>query len=375
MIRIFLYLLLVIALGALYILSETEGWFIRELPDTQERIAHSPNFDPQTGKAKNIENTTQLFSVAKGDQQKRSAFRIMYELFFNPDKPQRIPVVSGSLKNLPTEDCVVWLGHSSLLLRLNGKTILIDPLLENEAASPISWINTPFNGTDVFAIQDLPQEIDLLLITHDHYDHLGKKTIQKMARHKNIHRAIAPLGVGKYLHHYGIHQDKITQVDWGDEVVIDDDLKIDVLTTRHFSGRGMTNKNKTLWASYLLHDGKRKIYIGGDSGYGAHFKAIGKRYQKIDLAFLENGQYDAGWREIHMFPEQTFQAALDLNTAVLMPIHNSKYKISYHAWDAPMKDLKKIVQKQSNPMQIITPKIGEIVPLQGEYISEAWWEK
>lgn len=367
-----LYFFIIIVCLAFYLLCETEGFFVSELPDTQEKIAKSPNFNAN-GKAKNIEETTELFSIESGDREKRSAFRIMYELFLNPDKPKHIPVVSGSIKLAPDEDFVLWYGHSSYLLHLGGKNILIDPLIGKEAASPVPFINTPFNGTEILTIDDIPQNIDLLLITHDHYDHLAKNTLKKIAKHKNVHQAIAPLGVGKYLKHYGIQN--ITQVDWGDMVKINEIFSIDVHTSRHFSGRGMFNKNKSLWASYLLHYNDKKIYIGGDSGYGKHFKEIGEKYQKIDLAFLENGQYDAGWREIHMFPQQTFQAALDLKAVALFPVHNSKYKISYHAWNAPMKDLWEIYQKNPQALHLITPKIGEIVTLHKEYPTHNWWEE
>ena len=369
-----MYFLLCVLLIALYLLCETEGWLVRELPDTQDKIAHSPNFDRATGRFKNIEATTELFSIENGDKEKRSTARIMYELFLNPDKPKSVPVVSGSLKTAPDTDFVLWYGHSSYLLHLGGKNILIDPLLDNEAASPVPFINTPFKGTGVFSLDDIPQTIDLLLITHDHYDHLGKKTLKKIAKNKSVRHIITPLGVGKYLKHYGFSQDIIHQTDWGDSTKIDDIFSVDTHTARHFSGRGMFNKNKSLWASYVLHYGDKKIFIGGDSGYGKHFQQIGEQYGKMDWAFLENGQYDAGWREIHAFPEQTLSAALDLKTAVLFPVHNSKYKISYHAWDTPMKDLWAIHQKNPQAVRLITPKIGEIVPFDGEYISKPWWE-
>ena len=369
-----LYFFLFILLISLYLLFETEGWLVRELPDTQAKIAQSTNFDHATGRFKNIEPTTELFSVEKGDREKRSTARIMYELFLNPDKPQGVPVVSGSLKHAPDADFVLWYGHSSYLLHLGDKNILVDPLLNNEAASPVPFINTPFDGTGVFTLDDIPQVIDLLVITHDHYDHLGKKSLKKIAKNKTVRHIITPLGVGKYLKHYGFSENIITQVDWGDRVQIDDVLKVDTHTARHFSGRGMFNKNKSLWASFVLHYGDKKIYIGGDSGYGKHFAEIGKQYDKIDWAFLENGQYDAGWREIHAFPEQTFQAALDLKAVHLFPVHNSKYKIAYHAWDTPKKDLWAVWQKNPSTVRLVTPKIGEIVPLNGEYQSHAWWK-
>ncbi|MBP5789079.1 MAG: MBL fold metallo-hydrolase [Neisseriaceae bacterium] len=380
-----MYFLLFILMISFYLLCETEGWLVRELPDTKEKIARSPNFDHATHRAKNVETTTELFSIEKGDKEKRSTARIMYELFLNPDKPKSVPVVSGSLKQrstsllgevkaAPDTDFVLWYGHSSYLLHLGGKNILIDPLLDNEAASPVPFINTPFKGTGVFSLDDIPQTIDVLLITHDHYDHLGKKTLKKIAKNKTVHCVITPLGVGKYLKHYGFSQDIIHQTDWGDSTKIDDIFSVDTHTARHFSGRGMFNKNKSLWASYVLHYGDKKIFIGGDSGYGKHFQQIGEQYGKMDWAFLENGQYDAGWREIHAFPEQTFQEALDLKATVLFPVHNSKYKISYHAWDTPMKDLWAIHQKNPQAVRLVTPKIGEIVPFEGEYISKQWWE-
>lgn len=370
-----LYFFIIIFLLFVYLLAEAEAWLVQELSDTQSKIARSAHFDHTTGRVKNIETTTELFSVEKGDKEKRSSARIMYELFLNPNKPSHIPVVSGSLKTAPDRDFVLWYGHSSYLLHLGGKNILIDPLIGKDAASPIPFINTPFAGTDVMTIaDDVPQTIDLLLITHDHYDHLSKQTLTQIVKNKTVHRAITPIGVGKYLKHFGFPENIITQVDWGEKVKIDDVFSIDTHTARHFSGRGIFNKNKTLWVSYVLHYGDKKFYIGGDSGYGKHFAEIGQQYDKIDWAFLENGQYDQGWREIHSFPEQTFQAALDLKAVHLFPVHNSKYKIAYHDWDAPKKDLWAVWQKNPTAVHLVTPKIGEIVLLDETYQSVAWWE-
>ncbi|MBO7370812.1 MAG: MBL fold metallo-hydrolase, partial [Campylobacter sp.] len=242
------------------------------------------------------------------------------------------------------------------------------------SASPFPFVVSPFSGSAIFSVQDLPK-IDYLIITHNHYDHLNRTTIKKLAKKGEIKAVFVPLGVGKYLKSWGFDEAKIFEFDWNESLKIQPNLKIHCLSARHFSGRAIFDQRKSLWASFLIEFDDFKVFFGGDSGYGEHFKKFGEKFGKIDLAFLENGQYDSAWSQIHMFPSQTLQAATDLKTQILMPIHNSKYRISYHVWNAPLRDITKIYENSNFDFTLITPKIGQIVPLDlKNFRSEKWWE-
>lgn len=234
----------------------------------------------------------------------------------------------------------------------------------------------PFKGSDVYDIEDLGV-IDYLLITHNHYDHLSKKTLKRFAKSpvsQALQKVIVPLGVGKYLRDFGFEENKIIELDWNESLQLSENLKLYFLPTRHFSGRGLWDKDKDLWGSFLLQSQEKQIYMSGDSGYGKHFKAIGEQFGTIDLALLENGQYNEYWHNVHLFPTETLQAARDLNAKALMPIHNSKFKLSTHKWDTPRKEL---AQEAKNYPQIrlFQPQIGEIAPLWDEdYTFTKWFE-
>lgn len=223
----------------------------------------------------------------------------------NARPAQPLPLVKTDLATLPLgQDVMVWLGHSSWYLQLAGKRILIDPVFSDYAA-PFSFINKAFPGDYPWRAEGMP-EIDLLIISHDHYDHLDYATIRALL--PKIKRVITPLGVGSHLRYWGMDGALITEADWQQAVPASDELTVHVLPARHFSGRGL-KRNQTLWASFLFVTRQQKIYYSGDSGYGPHFKAIGDEFGPVDLAIMENGQYDQDWKYIHMMPDETAQAA------------------------------------------------------------------
>ena len=231
-----------------------------------------------------------------------------------------------------------------------------------------------FEGADIYAPDDLPK-IDFLIITHNHYDHLSKKTIKALA-HK-VERAIVPLGVGKYLKAWGIAESNISELDW-DEVAEFNGFAFHCLTARHFSGRGVFDQNKSLWASFLLEFKGKKLFFGGDSGYGAHFAEFGKRFGSVDLAFLENGQFNKSWAQIHAFPHQSLQIAKDLHAKAVMSVHNSKFKLAPHAWNEPLEQIYTLYTQGKAwgnfDFALFMPQIGQIVPLwDDKFKSEIWW--
>lgn len=282
-----------------------------------------------------------------------------------------IPSVRRDLQRLaPTENVLVWFGHSSYFLQVDAKRILVDPVLSGRA-SPVSFTTKAFDGTDPYTVDDIP-DIDILFITHDHWDHLDYDTVTKMR--PRVKRVICPLGVGAHLERWGYAGDTIEEGDWGDNITLGDGFTTHVLPARHFSGRGI-RRNSTLWASYALQlSSGYKIYLGGDSGYGPHFKEIGKQFGGFDLAILENGQYDRSWKYIHMMPDETLQAGHDLRASRVFPVHNSKFCIANHDWDAPLRTITSI-DSQMSPV-LITPVIGSVVEISNPSAdSSDWWTK
>ncbi|RZK03165.1 MAG: MBL fold metallo-hydrolase [Flavobacterium sp.] len=329
-----------------------------------ERIRQSPNY--RDGKFQNLSETPMMTKDA-------SMPKIMWNFLFNrektdPEKP--IPTVKSNLK-APTngKTIITWFGHSSYFLLMDGVNILVDPVF-SQRTSPVQWFGTKaFLGTSIYGADDFP-EIDVLLLTHDHYDHLDYNTIKNFKT--KIKRFITTLGVGAHLEKWGIEGDKITELDWNDEIIIQNNIKINCLTARHFSGRGMTKRNQSLWASFAIKSSSANIYIGGDSGYDAHFAAIGNKFGPFDLAILECGQYNKFWPYIHMMPEQTAQAAKDLKADVLLPVHWGKFKLSSHFWSEPVNRVK--TKANEIGQKITTPMIDEQIILGEKYPDKKWWE-
>ena len=299
---------------------------------------------------------------------------ILYDQIFgkhprrSPESP--IPSQKTDLRTLsPDENVLIWFGHSSYFMQLDGKTFLVDPVFSGNA-SPVPGTVKSFPGTDRYSVEDLP-EIDYLLISHDHYDHLDYATITKL---KDKTKAVyCGLGVGAHFLHWGYAKETIHEQDWYDVAEPDSGIKIYTFPTRHFSGRGLSRKN-TLWASYVIETPSQTIYVGGDSGYGKHFAEIGEKIESIDLAILDNGQYNDAWTEIHMHPNHVLQAARDLKTKRLFPVHSSKFVLAMHPWDEPLKEVSR--HNQENPIPLVTPLIGEKVILNDTTQTfENWWEK
>jgi L-ascorbate metabolism protein UlaG (beta-lactamase superfamily) len=272
-------------------------------------------------------------------------------------------VLKTDLRSL-APDTVVWFGHSSYLVRTPELTFAVDPVLSNHA-SPFSFFARAFPGTTVYTPADLP-ELDVLVITHDHYDHLDMHTVQAIRAKK----VITALGVGAHLQRWGLPADRIVELGIGESFVFSEGVRFTATPARHFSGRGFT-RNGTLWMSVVLDLGNRRLFLGGDSGYGAHFAAIGATYGPFDLAFLECGQYGVHWPLIHMFPEQTWQAAKDLGARALMPVHWGRFSLSMHAWNEPVR---RLVATADGAIQLVLPQLGQPFPLYGPYPAERWWE-
>ncbi|WP_031425507.1 MBL fold metallo-hydrolase [Flavimarina sp. Hel_I_48] len=297
---------------------------------------------------------------------------VLSELLFkkNPrKKPEnRLPTIKTDLHQLDRdEDVLIWFGHSSYFMQINGKKILVDPVFSG-SASPIPYSIQAFAGSDIYTENDIP-EIDYLFISHDHWDHFDYKTLT--ALRPKIKKVICGLGVGAHLISWDFDKESIKECDWDQSLVLDDDFKIHTVPARHFSGRRF-KRNGTVWTSFVLKTPAYTLFLGGDSGYDMHFKTAGEKYGPFDLAILENGQYDEKWKYIHMQPEEVLQAASDLRTTKLLPVHSGKFALANHAWDEPLKRITALAHVDSP--KILTPKIGEKVDLKlADQHFEHWW--
>ncbi len=331
-----------------------------------ERLANikaSPNY--RDGAFQNISATEVMLKGA-------SYFTLLRDFINKPknNKPAH-PLPSVKQKIAPgsfDKLAITWFGHSSYLIQCRGKNILVDPVFSG-SASPFSFMVKAFPGTNIYQAEDMPP-IDMLIITHDHYDHLDHKTIKKLSG--KIQHIYTSLGVGEHLEHWGIPAEKITEFDWWQETTVEEGIKLIAVPARHFSGRSF-KRNQTLWSAFVLRIYGYNIFIGGDSGYDIHFKIIGEKYGPFDIAMLETGQYNLLWPLIHMMPEETIEAAKDLEAKWLMPVHWGKFALAYHPWNEPVERATKAAAEKSMP--ITTPMIGETVILDEVYPIKHWWKE
>jgi len=261
---------------------------------------------------------------------------------------------------------VTWLGHSSLMINIDGYKILIDPVFEKRISI---FGPTRFNGEVPLDIHQLPS-IDAVIVSHDHYDHLNKYSVQYL--NEKTKKFIVPLGVGVRIADWGVPQDKIVEMDWWENYPFDHELKVISTPAQHFSGRGLFDKNKTLWSSWVIMTPFHKLFYSGDSGYFDGFKKIGDKYGPFDMTFIECGAYNKSWSQVHLFPEQTVQAHLDLKGIVLHPIHWATFNLALHSWYDPMVRL--TAAAESKNVKYATPIVGETT-LYGKTIpTTKWWE-
>ncbi|GGH53003.1 membrane protein [Paenibacillus silvae] len=265
---------------------------------------------------------------------------------------------------------VTWFGHSAFLLEIEGHRLLFDPML-GERPSPVSWVGTRrFSRELPMQPEDFPV-LDAIVISHDHYDHLDAASIRRLKN--KTKRFIVPLGVRKRLVKWGVPADQITEHQWGDEFTFKA-LTFACMPARHFSGRGLLDRNSTLWCSWIIIGEGTKVFFSGDSGYGPHFKEIGSKYGPFDLTLMECGQYDKRWSNIHMMPEETVQAHLDVGGKLLIPIHWGAFTLAYHAWNEPAERVTRAARTAQ--VSIATPKIGETVVVNEQVATTGpWWRQ
>lgn len=283
-----------------------------------------------------------------------------------PDKP--LPHVAPNLDGVATLGApeLIWFGHSTYLIKIEGKRILVDPVF-SKRASPFNFIGPEaFEGTDFVKAEDF-KNIDILLITHDHFDHLDYETILKIA--PNVKDVVTSLGVAAHLESWKVFSGKINELAWEEHLLLEG-FKFTAVSARHFSGRKF-KRNQTLWSAFVLETAEGKLFLGGDSGYEKHFKDIGNRFGPFEIALLECGQYNEYWPFIHMFPEQTVQAAKDLKAKVFLPVHWGKFSLAMHPWNEPIQRAFKEAEKLH--VAIVAPILGETIVINEVFENERWW--
>ena len=320
------------------------------------------------GKFRNLERTELSMDMLKLPS-------IIYKQFVT--KGKRTP--KGPLPILPFDKDrffakseqakMIWYGHSAIVMRVANKTILIDPML-GPNTTPIAPVANRRFSKDTLSLIDSFADIDVVCITHDHYDHLDYDSIQKlMPRTKQYFVA---LGVKRHLVSWGVDPDKVTEFDWYDSHSCGT-VQITFTPTRHFSGRGLRDRMMTLWGGWLIQSPQEKIWFSGDGGYGKHFKEIGEKLGPFDLAFMECGQYNDDWRPVHLFPDESVQAAIDAQVRKAMPVHWGGFDLSYqHTWHQPPEEF--VMHARSLGMNFTLPRIGEIFMVDS-VLEEIWWEE
>jgi L-ascorbate metabolism protein UlaG (beta-lactamase superfamily) len=260
-----------------------------------------------------------------------------------------------------------WLGHSSILITLDEKTILVDPVLEKRA-SPVSWIGPKrFHPPPVIA-KDLPP-IDVVLITHDHYDHLEKTTVKQLSDKTGLF--LVPLGMGELFEDWGITPEKVKELDWWEQHVVGP-LAFIATPGVHYARRGLLDGDKRLWCSWSIRGQSRKVFVSGDSGYFDGFKEVGAKLGPFDITFLKIGSYDDMWKQVHMTPEEAVQQHQDLGGGILVPLHWATFDLALHPWYEPIE--RALAAADTSNVRVITPLIGERVDLNRLPEANEWWQ-
>lgn len=311
------------------------------------RNIHAPTFANATGKR------TNMLTLLLGTGDRRPDFGL--------------PANPGPFVGLVREvDQIIWFGHSTFFIQLDGKRILIDPIF-SDCASPVPYTVRPFPGTNIYTVADFPG-IDIVAITHDHWDHLDYQTILQLQ--DKAGEFVCPLGVGEHLRKWGIPAQKIHELTWHQSIDLAE-IRFTCTPGHHFSGRTFV-RNRTLWGGFVFTGRKHKLYLSGDTGHASHFDEIAHKYGPFDCVMLDCGQYNPQWRQSHMMPEDTADAAVRLKTKALIPAHIGKFSISVHSWHDPFD---RIVQaSKDKDYRLLTPGIGDAVVLEKLPDTRHWWK-
>ncbi len=350
-------LLSILALG----LTGGLGWWVYPTPYPVYPV--SDHYSPER---------KQFFNTPESAEVSGKAFYSLWDMVVHPERfrpenplPTLTPDWAAFLQDGEQAN-LIWFGHSSTLLRMDGKTVFLDPVFA-EYASPVPILAKRFQPPPA-ALDEL-SPVDVIIYSHNHYDHLDKAAVRHFADKGT--QFIAPLGIGALLKHWGVPENQVTELDWWDSQSLGK-LQITSVPTRHDSGREGKDTRQSLWSGWVLTTPTEKIYYSGDSSYGSgeHFRTIGEHFGGFDLALIENGQYGENWPDNHMFPAQTAQAAQDVQTRRVMPVHWGAYALSVHDWREPVEKSIPLIREAG--ITPLTPKMGEVIRADSD--TDRWWQ-
>ncbi|MFT4179890.1 MAG: MBL fold metallo-hydrolase [Thermomonas sp.] len=301
-----------------------------------------------------------------------STLRVWWNFLFNkpdntePHAPVPVRRLTRAELDAAPDRSLYRLGHSTILMKLRGQWWLTDPVF-SERASPVQWFGPKRFHAPPIALDELPP-IRAVLLSHDHYDHLDHAAIKALAGKVDLF--LTPLGVGDRMTDWGVPREKVQQFDWWQNIGIDG-VRFTMTPAQHFSGRGLRDGNRTLWGSWAINDGDKRVFFSGDSGYFAGFAEIGSRLGPFDLTLMETGAYNVQWPYVHMQPAQTVQAHIDLGGRWLLPIHNGTFDLAMHAWFDPFEQVLRFAGEKG--VDVATPVMGERIDLNAPHAGERWW--
>ena len=305
--------------------------------------------------------------------------RILWNFLFNkpadsvPRAPLPVLALTRAQLEAAPDRSLFRLGHSTLLLKLRGGFWITDPVFA-ERASPVQWMGPRRFHAPPIALDELPP-LRGVLLSHDHYDHLDRDTVVQLAKTAEVF--LTPLGVGDRLIAWGVPADKVRQLDWWQGASFDG-VRFTATPAQHFSGRGLFDGDRTLWASWVIDDAADgdgddglRLFFSGDTGYFDGFKEIGRRFGPFDVTMIETGAYDPQWAYVHMLPEQTVQAHQDLRGRWLLPVHNGTFDLAMHGWRDPFERVSALSAERD--IALATPMMGEHFDLAAPQPTNAWW--
>ena len=348
-----------------YLIAPVFGSKLSEA-DLKERYATSSQFN-----GKDFANAQEIdmgFSI-------QAIWTLIGEYFRSREiakPPSGLPtqeITDEVLESVQPETDFIWIGHSSFLVRMDSLNILIDPMF-SEVPAPANLLGGRRFTKEIPFTLDRLDRVDVVLISHDHYDHLDYPSIKALSQ--KTKQFLVPLGIGAHLERWGVAKDKIQELDWWEEYRFQE-IQFAFTPAQHFSGRALNDRFHTLWGSWVIAGSKERIFFSGDSGYAPHFKEIGEQFGPFDIAFMEAGQYNKLWPDVHMFPDQTYEAAKDIQAKAVMPIHWAAFSLSTHPWQEPAEQIQS--NAESDTLKVIIPQIGEIVRLDSiaDRVNDPWW--
>ena len=354
-------------IGALAVAADSTRWFAAfggKLEGARlERARRSPRFDG--GKFVNPIPTNLLEPGSTWEM-------IRHQLLGGEERvpPRPLPVVArlaADYADPPASGLrATWIGHASTLVEIDGIRLLTDPIW-SDRASPSTLVGPRRFHPPPLPLESLPP-IDVVLISHDHFDHLDMATVQALAARGA--RFAVPLGVGAHLEAWSVPAAQVIELDWGEATRVGD-LQVIATPARHYSGRNPLRRDAMLWSSWVVKGPRHRLFFSGDSGFFDGFKAIGAAHGPFDLTLIKIGACDRTWQEIHLSPEEAVRAHQDLGGRLLLPVHWGTFNLAFHAWNAPAEEA--VAAAAARGVSLVIPRPGQLVEPASPPPLETWW--